>query len=230
MYFEHTDQIWKLHPELNALTMVVAGVHEMRENEEHTRKWHARIEQRLDSGPESAMPEIAAWRDTFGKMGLKPTQYRCASEALLRRYRKDKSLPTLHPLVDLLNVVSMSYAIPIAIFDCTKICFGIVVRHANGTETYKTFQGETETPPASEIIFSDEAGNAHSRRWTHRQSALSAVNSKTAKALIVAEALHARASADIDSLERELSPQLLDAGLTITHAMRINTERRRLEF
>jgi DNA/RNA-binding domain of Phe-tRNA-synthetase-like protein len=36
-------------------------------------------------------------------MGLKPTQYRCAPEALLRRLRKEGTLPPLHPLVDLCN-------------------------------------------------------------------------------------------------------------------------------
>jgi len=38
-------------------------------------------------------------------MGMKPTQYRCASEALLRRYRRDRVLPRVHPLVDLCNAV-----------------------------------------------------------------------------------------------------------------------------
>ena len=230
MYFEHTDHVWKLHPGLNALTIVVAGVRDMRRREERTREWLARTEQRLASGPESAMPEIAAWRDAFGKMGLKPTQYRCASEALLRRYRKEKSLPALHPLVDLLNVVSMVYAIPIALFDCARIGAGISVRPASGSEIYETFQGENENPVQNEIIFSDEAGNAHSRRWTHRQSARSAVNGETADALIVAEALHAQARGDIASLERELTPQLQEAGLTTVHVMKIDAERRRLEF
>jgi DNA/RNA-binding domain of Phe-tRNA-synthetase-like protein len=230
MYFEHTDQIWKLQPGLSALTVVVAGVRQMQRNEEHRREWLARTEQRLASGPESSMPEIAAWRDTFGKMGLKPTQYRCASEALLRRYRKEQSLPSLHPLIDLLNVVSMAYALPIAVFDCAKIGDGIVVRPASGNEIYETFQGEKEHPVPNEIIFADQAGNAHSRRWTHRQSARSAVNDTTTTALIVAEALHAQSHGDIAALERELTPQLQEAGLSMLHVMKIDAERRRLEF
>jgi len=230
MYFEHSDQVWQLHPGLNALTVVLGGVREMRGGEDLAREWLARTEQRLASGPESAMPEVAAWRDAFGKMGLKPTQYRCASEALLRRYRKEKTLPALHPLVDLLNAVSMAYAIPIAAFDCARIASGISVRPANGSEVYETFQGERENPSANEIIFSDEAGNAHSRRWTHRQSARSAIRAETANALIVAEALHDQARAHIASLERELLPQLRDAGLTTLHVMKMDTERRRLEF
>jgi DNA/RNA-binding domain of Phe-tRNA-synthetase-like protein len=230
MHFEHTNDVWTSHPGLNALALVVTGVRQMRRLEDHSGQWLARAERRISSGPESAMPEIAAWRDAFGKMGLKPTQYRCASEALIRRYRKEKSLPALHPLVDLLNVVSMAYAIPIAVFDSTRIGTGIAVRPATGGEIYETFQGEKESPERGEIIFADEAGNAHSRRWTHRQSARSAVNGDTATALIVAEALHPGARSDIASLERELTPQLREAGLTTVHVMKIDTERRRLEF
>ena len=39
------------------------------------------------------LPEIRAWRQAFSQMGLKPTQYRCASEALLRRFCKDRAPP-----------------------------------------------------------------------------------------------------------------------------------------
>ncbi|MGH3762961.1 hypothetical protein [Actinophytocola sp.] len=45
---------------------------------------------RLAGRVESELPEIQAWRRAFGRLGLKPTQYRCASESLLRRFRKDR--------------------------------------------------------------------------------------------------------------------------------------------
>ncbi|WP_204301609.1 hypothetical protein, partial [Stenotrophomonas maltophilia] len=49
--------------------------------------------QRLATQSEGELPEIQAWRRAFSKMGLKPTQYRCASEQLLRRFRQDRALP-----------------------------------------------------------------------------------------------------------------------------------------
>ena len=69
---------------------------------------------------ESELPEIQAWRRAFAAMGLKPTQYRCASESLLRRFRKEGSLPRLHPLVDLCNAVSLAFAIPVAVLDAVR--------------------------------------------------------------------------------------------------------------
>jgi DNA/RNA-binding domain of Phe-tRNA-synthetase-like protein len=156
--------------------------------------------ERLAASPESELPEIQAWRRAFGKMGLKPTQYRCASEALLRRFRKEGSLPPLHPLVDLCNAVSLAFAIPVAVLDVSMITGGIEVRYATGAEEYLTFAGELEHPAPGEVIFADEAGRAHARRWTNRQSGLSAVKDSTTAALIVAEALHDEAALDMTRL------------------------------
>jgi DNA/RNA-binding domain of Phe-tRNA-synthetase-like protein len=139
---------------------------------------------RLAGRPESQFPEIAAWRRAFSQMGLRPTQYRCASEALLRRFRKDGSLPSIHPLVDVCNAVSLAYAIPIAVFDLDQVTGNLTVRHATGTETYATFAGDTETPEAGEVIFADDAGHAHARRWTNRQSGRSAIRPEPSRSAV----------------------------------------------
>ena len=60
---------------------------------------------------------------------------------------------------------------------------------ATGTETYATFAGDTETPEAGEVIFADDAGHAHARRWTNRQSCRSAIRPETHVVLIVSEAM-----------------------------------------
>jgi DNA/RNA-binding domain of Phe-tRNA-synthetase-like protein len=141
-------------------------------------------------------------------MGLKPTQYRCASEALLRRFRQEHALPRLHPLIDLCNAISLAFAIPVAVFDTEKIVGDLQVRRARGDETYLTFGGEIEHPEPSEVIFADGAQNAHARRWTNRQSGLSAVRAATRSVLIVAEALHASAGDDIARLVETVADAL----------------------
>jgi DNA/RNA-binding domain of Phe-tRNA-synthetase-like protein len=148
-------------------------------------------------------------------MGLRPTQYRCAAESLLRRFRKEGALPQLHPLVDLCNAVSLAFAIPVAVFDVSKITGHLQVRHAVGDEEYLTFSGDVEHPEAGEVIFSDQAGQAHARRWTNRQSGLSAVQGSSTAALIVAEAMHASASSDVAELSAAVADEL-DAVWSIT--------------
>lgn len=159
---------------------------------------------RLGGGTEAELPEIQAWRRVFARMGLKPTQYRCASEALLRRFRKEGALPRLHPLVDLCNAASLAFAIPVAVFDLDRVAGDLEVRRATGGEAYETFGGELEHPDPGEVIFADAAGRAHARRWTNRQSGLSAVRDGTSRALIVAEALHPTAAQDVARLVDEL--------------------------
>ena len=114
----------------------------------------------------------------------------------------------MHPLVDLCNAASAAFAIPVAVFDVSKITGRLEVRYAAGDEDYLTFSGQTEHPSAHEVIFADQAGQVHARRWTNRQSGLSAVRTSTASALIVAEALHDSASSDVPELIAALAEEL----------------------
>ena len=133
-------------------------------------------------------------------MGLKPTQYRCASEALLGRLRKDGALPQLHPLVDLCNAASTAFAIPVAAFDLAPVAGDLSVRQASGQEDHVTFTGYVEHPEPGEVVFADDASQAHARRWTNRDSGLPAVRETTTTVLVVAEALHACAAYDVEAL------------------------------
>ncbi len=133
------------------------------------------------------------------------TQYRSAAESLLRRYRKEGSLPHLHPLVDLCNAASLAFAIPVAAFDLARITGHLEVRRAAGHESYLTFTGEAEHPNPGEVIFADDHGHAHARRWTNRQSGASAVRGSTSRVLIVTEALHDTASTDVRALHAVLA-------------------------
>ena len=164
----------------------------------------------LAVGPESAQPSIQAWRATFTALGLRATQYRCAAEALLRRLRTRGDLPRINPVVDLGNAISVGSAIPVAIFDLDRVVGDLTVRHASGEETYTGFDGAVESPPPGEVIFADDVGQAHSRRWCHRQSARSAVTDASTHVLLVAEAMHDRAEDDLETLAANLQRDFAD--------------------
>jgi DNA/RNA-binding domain of Phe-tRNA-synthetase-like protein len=197
VYFQHSSAMWQDFPELVPGVLFAEGITGDVSVADRVGVFNTVAESRLATATEGELPEIQAWRRTFSKMGLKPTQYRCASESLLRRFRKERSLPSIHPLIDICNTISLAYATPIAVFDVAEIVEFVEVRHATGSETYLTFSGETEHPEPGEVIFADARERAHARRWTNRQSATSAVRDTTASVLIVAEALHSTASADM---------------------------------
>jgi DNA/RNA-binding domain of Phe-tRNA-synthetase-like protein len=220
MDFQHSREIWRDFPELVPGVVFATGITHDVAAGDRVAKFTAVASSRLAREPESELPEIRAWRRAFSKMGLKPTQYRCASEALLRRFRKEGTLPELHPLVDLCNAVSLAFAIPVAVFDVSKVSRGLEVRYADGDEDYLTFSGETEHPSPHEVIFADEARRVHARRWTNRQSGLSAVQDATATALIVTEAMHDTASSDVPELIATIAAEL-NALWSITPAVTV---------
>lgn len=208
MRFRHAPEIWSDHPMLAAGVLVVDGIDSPAEVGSPVDGYLARANATLASVTVSALPQIQAWRRTFAAMGMKPTQYRCAAESLLRRLGKDGTLPRIHPLVELCNAASAAAAIPVAALDRDRVKGDLEVRRARGDESYTTFTGEVERPVPGEVIFADEGGQAHARRWTYKQSGTSTVRPETRDVLIVAEALHPGAAADVEALLTALAADL----------------------
>ncbi len=208
MRFHHADDLWQDFPTLVPAALYAEGISPDRPVGPRVESYSAAAAARLAGGTESELPEIQAWRRAFGRMGLKPTQYRCASESLLRRFRKEGGLPAIHPLIDLCNALSLAHAIPVAVFDASRVTGDLAVRRATGEETYLTFGGTVEHPDPGEVVFADDAGQAHARRWTNRQSGLSAVRDTTSSVLVVAEALHDTAPDDVRRLCTALADEL----------------------
>ena len=144
MFFGHSPALWQQFPQLVPGVLVVGAIHPKVEVQELIEPWHARARERLARGAESELAEVSAWRRAYAQMGFKPTQYRSAAEALLRRFRRENTLPLLHPLVDLCNAISLAFALPVAAFDLDGVDGYLEVRHAIGAEKYLAFSGEVE--------------------------------------------------------------------------------------
>jgi len=214
MQFWHSAAIWSDYPQLVPGLILVEGVVGGTQLGEQLEPLYARARARLAETSEGELAEVQAWRRAFSQMGFKPTQYRSAAEALLRRFRKDGALPTLHPLVDVCNAVSVAFALPVAVLDLDQVDSFLEVRYADGDETYLSFSDEIEHPEPREVIFSDAARHVHARRWTFRQSKRSTVSETTTRALVVSEGLHAGAVHDIPALLETLDHELRVAGYT----------------
>jgi DNA/RNA-binding domain of Phe-tRNA-synthetase-like protein len=214
-HFSHAPDIWRRFPALVPGVLVVGSVEPARDASDLVAPWHERARERLRLGTESELAEVSAWRRAYAQMGLKPTQYRSAAEALLRRFRRDGAVPSLHPLVDLCNALSLAFALPVAVLDVARIDGDLEVRPARGDEEHLGFGGDVERPEPGEVIFADAANHAHARRWTFRQSRRSTVSAHTRDALVVAEALHETAGADVRALIDALAQQLPSLGAVV---------------
>ena len=213
--FSYDPHVSRTFSTLASALLLVDAVPDQLDTEAAAARLEAEALGRLDGRTEADLPAVRAWRAAFAVMGYKPTQVRCASEALLRRMRREGALPRVSPLVDLCNAASAAHAVPVAAFDLERIAGDLTVRPAAGTETYLTFGGEAETPAPGEIIFADAAGTAHARRWTNRQSAASAVSPATRRALIVIEGLHNTAEADVTAARDAVAEVLMAQGAAV---------------
>lgn len=182
----------------------------------------AAVRATLGGGSLSELPSLAAWRRAFRVFGVDPTGYRSAAEALLRRLAKQGSIPSISTLVDIGNLVSVRYALPVAVFDQRSVTGGTTVRLATGTEMFTDLgSGDRQAPAAGEVIFVDEAGLVSARRWCWRQSAESASRADTTEVLVTTEAQHeggaetvASALRDIEALLQEFArPAAMTSGI-----------------
>jgi DNA/RNA-binding domain of Phe-tRNA-synthetase-like protein len=152
------------------------------------------------------IPSIAAWRRVLTEFGAKPTQYRNATEALLRRLSKQGEIPSVNALTDIGNLVSIRYAMPVAVVDQAGVAGAITVRFATGTESFADLGSSgSAAPEPGEVIFTDEDNVVCARRWCWRQSAQSATGPATTAALIVIEGHHATAGQDAAAAAADLS-------------------------
>ncbi|MFN8500626.1 B3/4 domain-containing protein [Kouleothrix sp.] len=230
MYFMHTPPIWRDFPQLAAGLIVAEGIDPTPDVAARLEPLFERAAARLAAGSEAELPEIQAWRRAYAQMGLKPTQYRSAAEALLRRFRREGALPQLHPLVDICNAVSLAFALPVAVFDLAGVEGFIEVRYADGDELYLAFSGEAEHPDPGEVIFGDAARQVHARRWTFRQGRRSTVSAETGRALIVSEGLHAGAADDVAALLATLAGEIGAVWRPVAGPVLLSAARPRYEF
>lgn len=165
--------------------------------------------ERIGATPLSQIESLAAWRSVFRSFGVDPTQTRSACEALLRRLTKQGDIPSINALVDMGNLVSIRYGIPVAVLDVRAATGSITARFAAGTERFTNLgQVETVTPEVGEVVFTDETGLVFARRWCWRQSDESAARENTTDVIVTIEAHHADAERDVTAALRDLKDLL----------------------
>lgn len=211
--FVYDDAIIERYPTIRAGVIHATGLANGSSSPELLDKYRAEqraASEKLNTTAIADLPSIAAWRRAFTRFGAKPTQYRNAAEALLRRLARHGDIPTINTLVDIGNLVSIRYAMPVAVFDQANVAGGsTTVRFATGSELF-TDLGSTDSvhPVPGEVVFVDRDNVVSARRWCWRQSAQSATGTATTEALIVVEGHHDTAHQDVESALADLTSLL----------------------
>lgn len=177
---------------------------------------------RIGATPLSEIPSLAAWRRVFRGFGVDPTQYRSAAEALLRRITKGDDLPAINGAVDVANLVSVRYGLPVAAFDQQGVDGGTTVRFAIGDEQWADLGGSTADHPApGEVVFVDDGGTVSARRWCWRQSRGSAASPETRRVLVTVEGHHEGARRDVEAALIDLRSLLVEHVAAVIRASEV---------
>ena len=105
----------------------------------------------------SGNTHIAAVRNLQKAFGFDPTRYRPSSEALLRRLLKGQGLYQINTAVDVNNLCSLKYLLPICVYDLKQVQGNIQIRLGEAGETYPGIGRQTFLIE-EKVIIADQHG------------------------------------------------------------------------
>ncbi|MBZ0292797.1 MAG: hypothetical protein K8L99_09580 [Anaerolineae bacterium] len=214
MIFQYHPEIVERFPDLISGVIVAEGLRNGPTTSPLQALYQAEqqaVIERVGSKSLSEIPSLAAWRSVFRQFGVEPTKYRSAAESLMRRLTKKGDIPTINTLVDIGNLVSIRYALPIAVIDRQSVQGMMTVHFAGGSEHYTELgQDEVIHPVIGEVVFTDETNTVFARRWCWRQSEPSAAQATTTDVIVTIEAHHADSRQDVEQAVQDMLALLQD--------------------
>jgi len=149
-------------------------------------------------------PKILDWREAYKSFGYKPSSYRCSAEALIRRVIADKGLPSINPVVNLYNLISIKYGLPAGADDLDKVSGSIRLAMAKGNEHFITLGSrEEEIAKEGEIIYRDDQ-EVLCKAWNWRESDTSKITEESQNVSLVIEGLEHTKPGEITKALQEL--------------------------
>ncbi len=86
--------------------------------------------------PPAAIPGLEPARALYRSFGIDPTRTRPSSEALLRRVLRGKPFPRVSNAVDVGNLCSILFLLPLGLYDARRIRGGVTLRRGVSGEGY----------------------------------------------------------------------------------------------
>lgn len=164
----------------------------------------------LAGGAAWADAHIQAWADVFRAFGAKPQRTPCSAEALRKRVLRDGSLPSIDPVVDLYNAISLRHAIPVGGENLAAYAGSPRLVVADGSELFDTMKEglpATESPERGEVVWRDDQG-VTCRRWNWRQGVRTRLSMDDARMWFILESLPAMPLQALQQAGEELAQGL----------------------
>ncbi len=170
----------------------------------HLREMEQEIRQKYTLETLAVLPKVHDWREAYRKFGFSPSAHRSSVEALLRRVVQGKELPSISPIVDLYNVVSMKHLLPAGGDDLEKVVGSIRLTVADGSEKFIMLGSDKpEFIKKGEVIYRDDE-EVLCRSWNYRECEKTKITAATQNVCLVLEGLEHTTEHEIKEAIQEL--------------------------
>lgn len=219
MFFSIQKELFDILPDLTIGVVVATNVDNTKpsnEIEELLKKTMEDLRKNFSADKPQDHPRIKPWRSTFSKIGISGSKYQSSIESMARRILKGDPIPSINPLVDLYNSISLKYLVPMGGHDLDTLEGNIYLKFAEGWEPFTPMGGgETITVPKGELIYCDDK-EVLTRNWVWRQCEKDKTTERTKNIFIPIDVLgevgKERAQEIIEELSR-LIPQYLGGSI-----------------
>lgn len=192
MAIQIDQQIWERFPQLK-VGVLIARNFDNQSKKEETLSFLRKAEKEAKGAYENAdlgeVAKLVDWREAYRSFGYKPAKARCSVDALLRRVVKDKELPSINPLVNLYNAISLTHSLPAGADDLDKVEGKLHLTFAKGDEPFTAIGAETpEIATSGEVVYRDDK-EVTCKAWNYRECDKTKITDATKNAALVVEGL-----------------------------------------
>lgn len=150
-----------------------------------------------DDGPGQGEPavspdaeaEVAAWKEAYRRMGVKPSAVRCSLDALSRMVARGRSPFGINAAVDAYNAVSLEHALCMGAYDVDALGSSVTVRFGRDGERLEPIGGGGPIAvDGRAVVYADER-RVLCAYWNHRDADATKLTGRTTRAVFVVDEL-----------------------------------------
>jgi len=202
MKFSISSKIIAKHPNLKIGVIVIKKVDNSKKNElieNLLRRTEEELMEQTGNKSVNDFSHIQEWKEVHKSFGNNPKRYAPSVLAIVKRVLKGGHLPSINPLVDLYNYISLKYVAPVGGEDLDQCDGDIILDFARGDEEFfEIGSTENKSPIKGEIVYKDNKG-VLCRKFNWREADRTKLTEDTKNAIIVIEALNTISDEELNS-------------------------------
>lgn len=127
-----------------------------------------KVDKELEGKNVKELSELDEYRNSMKSFGINPSKYPCSIEAILTRIMKKHEFPSVSPVVDLGNYISIKYKLPVGVHDINTMNGDLEVRLSVDSDCTEDNKVNGEELKTGEPVYAVNE-SIRTRKWLWRQ-------------------------------------------------------------